>query len=167
MKRVALILSILTGVLLMPTYAAQAALTSDGCWKRSTAERSFVRMTNTTRVERERRELPLDEDLSKAAYKHSVKMAKQGNLFHSTTADIDPLLSGRWVNMGENVGYGPDPETIQQAFMASKYHRQNILARKWRKMGVGVVKKDGLFWVTVWFQEGRDNVETTFRMRNC
>jgi uncharacterized protein YkwD len=167
MKRVALILSILTGAAFIPTYTAQAALTSEGCWELSQAERSFIQMTNQARTSRDRRKLPMDQDLSKAALKHSIKMANQERLFHSTASDIDPLLSGRWVNMGENVGYGPDVQTIQEAFMASEYHRKNILAGKWRKMGVGVVQKDGLFWVTVWFQEGRDDVETTFRMRNC
>ena len=166
MKRPFVLLGLVFSVLSLQLPSA-SALKVSGCWETKPSEKRFVRLTNSARSARDIRKLTVDVDLSKAARLHSRKMAAQGKLFHSTAGDIDPLLSGRWVFIGENVGYGATVEAIQNAFMGSKYHRRNVLDRDFKRMGVGVVREDGLIWVTVWFQQGRDDVETTFRMQAC
>jgi uncharacterized protein YkwD len=77
-------------------------------------------------------------------------MASKGYLFH--TADLAAVLKGRdWTIGGENVGVGSALTDLEDAFMASKLHRQNILRTTFDDAAVGVFKSDGEFWVTVIF----------------
>jgi uncharacterized protein YkwD len=49
------------------------------------------------------------------------------------------------------VGVGSTLESLEDAFMDSKKHRQNILRREFLHAAVGVVREDGRLWVTVIF----------------
>src|ERR671918_146223 len=50
--------------------------------------------------------------------------------------------------LAETVGYGPNRVTVQQDFLATPPHRINLLNPKFRRVGVGVVRRGGLVWVT-------------------
>jgi uncharacterized protein YkwD len=77
-------------------------------------------------------------------------MADAGELFH--TGDLAAKLRGlRWSVGGENVGVAPSLDDLQDAFMASKPHRSNILREGYDHTAIGVVQSDGNFWVTVIF----------------
>jgi uncharacterized protein YkwD len=95
--------------------------------------------------------LRLDRERSVIARRHSMAMARSGELFH--TADVDVYLDGvAWSTWGENVGYTPrDVTAMQQAFMDSPPHRGNILSREFTQVAVGAVRVDGTLWVTVFF----------------
>lgn len=56
----------------------------------------------------------------------------------------------RWV--GENVGFGPEVRTVQEAFMRSAGHRANMLDRDYAQTGVGVARRDGRVWVVQVFR---------------
>ena len=111
----------------------------------TTAEKAVHAMINDTRAAEGRRALRLSERLSRIAHRHSKKMAVSGTLFHSC---LSCSISGDWRKLGENVGYGPDRITVQNEFLASPPHRENILYPKYRRVGVGVVRRGGLVWVT-------------------
>jgi uncharacterized protein YkwD len=107
-----------------------------------------------TNVSRGRFDVPallLDRELSVVARRHSMAMARSGELFHTT--DVDVYLHGiAWHIWGENVGYTPrDVASVQQAFMDSLPHRENILNRSFRRVAIGAVRVDGTLWVTVFF----------------
>jgi uncharacterized protein YkwD len=55
----------------------------------------------------------------------------------------DPSLknsySQAWLRLGENVGTGPDVESIAAAFVASPTHYANIVRPDWDGAGIGVV----------------------------
>lgn len=84
------------------------------------------------------------------AQRHSRRMADQRRLYH--TADLGTLLrSYSFTSWGENVGYGPTMWSVFQAFLRSSSHRANLLDRGYHRVGIGVVKAHGVFWITMVF----------------
>jgi uncharacterized protein YkwD len=111
----------------------------------------LFRATNASRGRFDVPKLLLDREMSAVARRHSAAMARAGGLFHTT--DVDVYLHGiDWHIWGENVGYTPwDVASVQQAFMDSPPHRENILNRSFRHVAIGTVRVDGTLWVTVFF----------------
>jgi len=89
-------------------------------------------------------------DLAAAARAQAARMASSGELYHN------PNLGGsvsNWQGLAENVGVGPDWQTIHQALMNSSSHRAAILDSGYTQMRVGtVVDKDGTMWVAEVFR---------------
>lgn len=116
----------------------------------ATPERQLLREVNVFRAEHGISALQQDVPLNGCAERHSRKMARQGRLFHSPTAQLRRCLSGRdWSLAGENVGTGKSVRSIQRAFRASPEHRRVELNPAFRWAGVGVVRHDGVLWVTL------------------
>ena len=114
--------------------------------------RQMLSLTNDDRRHHERKALDFATAISDYAKAHSRAMAREGYLFHSTEERLRNLLDGRnWSMAGENVGVGTTLESLEDAFMNSKKHRQNILRREFLHAAVGVVRQDGRLWVTVIF----------------
>jgi uncharacterized protein YkwD len=106
-------------------------------------------------VNRERRQHHLhmvhaDTALRTAAQAHSDAMAAQ-NFFDHTGVDGTPASRAHWAGyakgarawgIGENLGFGTgalgSPRSIFRGWMRSPGHRQVILERSWRHVGVGV-----------------------------
>ena len=111
----------------------------------------LFKATNESRGRFDVPKLRLNRELSVIARRHSMAMARNGELFH--TANVEVYLHGiEWHIWGENVGYTPgDVESIEQAFMGSPPHRENILNRAFRQVAIGTVRVDGTLWVTVFF----------------
>jgi uncharacterized protein YkwD len=111
----------------------------------------LFRATNESRGRFDLPKLRLNRELSVIARRHSMAMARNGELFH--TADVDDYLHGvDWHTWGENVGYTPqDVASIETAFMNSPPHRANILDRGFRQVAIGSVRVDGTLWITVFF----------------
>lgn len=87
-------------------------------------------------------------DLEAVAVRHSGRMADRGEIYHSNTGSE---VSG-WQAVGENVGRGTDLQELHDAFMASSAHRANILSSRFTEIGIGVVQRDGSYWVTQTFR---------------
>lgn len=114
-------------------------------------ERQLYNSINKERVRRHRVKLRLSGGLSKVARQHSKNMARKDVLRHRS--DLTDGIRGEWRVIGENVGYGGSIRSLHRAFMRSKPHRRNVLYRKYRHVGVGVVRDgDGTLWVTVIFK---------------
>jgi uncharacterized protein YkwD len=114
--------------------------------------RQMLSLTNDDRRQHHRRSLDFAMSISDYAKAHSRAMARKGYLFHSSEGQLRKLLDGRnWSIAGENVGVGSALESLQDAFMNSKKHRQNILRRDFLRAAVGVVREDDRLWVTVIF----------------
>lgn len=111
---------------------------------------TMLKLTNAARAKKDLRLLKLDAELSKYARRHSREMANQDRLFH--TANLAEKLKGKkWRVGGENVGYGSSLKQVQRAFMRSAAHRGNILRKAFKRAAIGVVRSDGIFFVTVIF----------------
>jgi uncharacterized protein YkwD len=132
---------------LQPTRAAagRAQVGSDA-WQ-------LFQATNDSRGRFGLGKLVLDRGMSRVALRHSLAMVRAGTLFH--TANVDTYLHGiAWRAWGENVGYTPGAvASMQDAFMASPPHRQNILNRSFTHVAIGVVRHVGYLWVTVFFYD--------------
>lgn len=94
--------------------------------------------------------LKLNWPLSQYAWRHSRVMANAHDVYHTsnTWAQVQPLGANYW---GENVGMSYDLKVLERAFMASPSHRRNILAKRFRHVGIGVVTRGRYRWVTIDF----------------
>jgi uncharacterized protein YkwD len=89
--------------------------------------------------------------LWKLARQHSLKMADDGDLYHSSNLSAK-LSFANWSTYGENVGVGMEARDLYEAFMRSDGHRHNILDRRFHKVGVGFARDErGVLWVTMIF----------------
>lgn len=140
--------ALLVALLLTGSFPARSAAAPERTGRRM----QMLGLTNEARASHDRRVLEFAASLSRYAKQHSREMAEAGYLFHSTADELRDALQGYdWQLGGENIGVGGSLENLQDAFMASKPHRQNILRRVYDHAAVGIVRADGRIWVTVIF----------------
>lgn len=114
--------------------------------------KSAVCLVNKQRARRGLRKLRLNGRLSAAARRHTVDMVRRnyfGHVSKSGTDVVDRLSSlgymrgARSWTVGENLAWGSGtrstPREIVVAWMNSAGHRANILQRRFREIGIGVV----------------------------
>ena len=89
-------------------------------------------------------------DLQAVAQQQAQAMAERGALFH--TPGLGDRVGG-WLRLTENVGQGPDLESVHAALMASTRHRANVLDPGVSQIGVGVVQAGGRLWVSQVFRQ--------------
>ena len=160
MKRI-VFAAFLIGALLLSASPASA-----GCWSPKASEQRLGKKIDRVRVNNGRVRLELDDDLSKAARVHSKRMARRNTLYHNNSQTIRDLLSGNWRMLGENIGAGKDVQQIHKAFMRSPSHRENVMRRGYRKVGIGIYRHAGHQWTTVLFLEGGP-VRSKVGARSC
>jgi uncharacterized protein YkwD len=107
-------------------------------------EQAMYSLVTGARAARGLPPIPLSEDLTAVARKHSVRMAQEGALFH--TPCLTCRISGGSV-LAENVGFGATLRRIHRMMMGSAGHRANVLGA-FNQVGVGVVQRGGRYWVT-------------------
>jgi uncharacterized protein YkwD len=131
--------------------------------KLSDDEKTILDLLNQERKKEKVDELVLHPTLCKVAKQHSENMAKQEKLSHKlddkgvaqrvTDAGYDYRSIGENLAMSE-VESGDDappstPKEIHQKWMESKGHRENILASKYREVGISIVRsKKGTYYYT-------------------
>jgi uncharacterized protein YkwD len=115
----------------------------------TTAEDSLTARLNGARSDRGLPSLATRSDLVAVARAQATRMADSGTLYHNPNLTTD-VTNWRWV--GENVGYGPDVQTVHVAFMNSDAHRANILDTDYTEVGVGVVERGDRVWVAEVFR---------------
>ena len=115
----------------------------------TTAEDSLTARLNGARSDRGLPSLATRSDLVAVARAQATRMADSGTLYHNPNLTTD-VTNWRWV--GENVGYGPDVQTVHVAFMNSDGHRANILDTDYTQVGVGVVERGDRVWVAEVFR---------------
>jgi uncharacterized protein YkwD len=112
----------------------------------------MVALTNGDREHHHLRDLRFNARISRYAKRHSRQMAKRDSLFHSSTPALEHVLAPfHWSIGGENVGVGASLGDLEDAFMASKEHRQNILRTSFDHLAVGIVRRSDRLWVTIIF----------------
>jgi uncharacterized protein YkwD len=112
----------------------------------------MLKATNQSRTSHVVRRVRLHDHLSRLAQKHSLKMARSKDLFHTKDPSSYYLHGKKWSWWGENVGVtSGGVGGLEKAFMESAPHRANILNRTFRHVAIGAVRRDGILWVTVFF----------------
>ncbi len=76
-----------------------------------------------------------DDELGNKAQAWADQLAAAVALSHST---LQQGVTPGWKLLGENVGFGDDVLDVHQAFMNSPVHRDAILERRYRGIGVGI-----------------------------
>lgn len=112
----------------------------------TTKEQKVLDMVNAARDKRGLKTLSMNEKLRRKAHRHSVRMSKEGRIFHHSC--LSCLASGDWSTIGENVAKAKTIRKAHRALMRSPGHRRNILCGCYRKAGMGVAKRGGWFYVT-------------------
>jgi len=114
--------------------------------------RSTICLLNRERTRRDMRALPRNRRLSRAALSHTRDMVNRRYFAHVSKAGrdvVDRLRSTGYLrgtrswSVGENLAWGTGarstPRQTVSAWMKSAGHRQNILSRRFREIGIGVV----------------------------
>jgi uncharacterized protein YkwD len=91
--------------------------------------------------------LALNDRLSGIAQEHSQRMSQESRLVHHECLGCT-MRDGAWRILGENVGAGSGIAAVHREMMQSSSHRENILRRGFDRVGIGIVRIDGLVWVT-------------------
>lgn len=118
------------------------------------AERQLLDMTNAARTRAGVPPLRFDETLTRAAREHSAAMADAEEISHQLPRE--PSLSARLSadsslhldHMGENVSMAADANQSQEGLMHSPPHRENILDPGYNIIGIGVVRRGPMIYVT-------------------
>lgn len=118
----------------------------------SGTEQGFLSAINSTRSSNGLGPLTMDGGLQAHARKHTADMIAAGNLFHSTSAELQAAAGSGWSKLGENVGRGGSVSSLHQAFMNSSGHRANILG-DYNYVGIGTDTSSGVLYVTVVFMK--------------
>lgn len=115
-------------------------------------ETALVELINQSRSEVGLARLVVDPDLTETARDHTAEMIAAGDIFHSSNGELAASVTG-WLLLGQNVGLGPKPTVLHQAFMDSESHRANILG-DFDLVGIGADRaSDGTIFVTVIFMQ--------------
>jgi hypothetical protein len=120
-------------------------------------EARVLQMVNVTRAQLGLTPLASNQALVDVARAQSQRMAAKGDIYHNPNLSEELTDLGLpWVRAGENVGVGPSVDSIEQAFVASPHHYENIVRSGYRFLGVGVIVEGGRVWVTQVFAELED-----------
>ena len=115
-----------------------------------TPRRDMLGWMNTARSDHGQVLLDGGWRLRAMADEQSRQIASAGRIFHTASLG-SKLTSVSWNVAGENVGAGGSMWALYEAFMKSDPHRDNILGRGFRRVGVGVYAHGGFLWVTLIF----------------
>ena len=118
----------------------------------SGSEQGFLSAINSTRSSAGLGSLTMDGGLQSHARRHTADMIAAGEIFHSSSAELQAAAGSGWSKLGENVGRGGTVESLHSAFMASSGHKKNILG-DYNYVGIGTDSKDGVLYVTVVFMK--------------
>jgi uncharacterized protein YkwD len=119
----------------------QERLASVGVVTPTPGEIAVVRVMNSVRAANGVPPLRIGPALTRAARSHSVDMARRGYFDHGAFVQRLRRFGVRAPYIGENLASGATPlsaAAIVQMWVASPPHRQNLLDRSFRLIGVGV-----------------------------
>lgn len=114
-------------------------------------EASFVAQVNAARAAKGLSALTVDSQLVSLARGWSNKMnagvcGEGNNICHASP--ISAGVTHTWAKLGENVGTGPDVNSVMDAFIASPGHYANIIDPEFTHIGIGVVWDGARLYVT-------------------
>lgn len=126
----------------------------------SASEGSFLAKINASRSAQGLGPLSVDGGLRSHARHHTQDMIAAGEIYHSSSGELQSAAGSGWEKLGENVGRGGTVNSLYSAFMASSSHRANILG-DYNKVGIGTDTSEGILYVTMVFMKKGGSPETT------
>lgn len=158
-RKLIALLTVLTGfaVALVVAGASPASASSEAY--------DFLSRVNASRQAHGLKPLAMKSDLVNVAYGWTKHMADNNSLAHNPNLTTQVK---NWQSVGENVGVGPDVKSIEDAFMASTHHRENILDPGYTEVGIATVRdSQGQLWVTQDFRQPYKTASTTTTKRTA
>jgi hypothetical protein len=131
--------------------ALSAALATTAYADPGSEEAQFLALTNQLRVNHGLNPLATSGTLVSIARSWSSNMAAAGAISHNM--NLPNQVSLPWEKLGENVGTGWSVDSIQNAFINSPHHYENLVDPVYNYVGIGVVDSGGKIYVTVDFME--------------
>lgn len=113
-----------------------------------TGRQKMFHFVNHYRSQHGRRPLHQSADANRIAKRHSRLMASDKTLFHSSSlwTKLRAHDPSAW---GENVGMAWCTWRVYKMWTQSDDHRANMLARRYRRAGVGIARANGALWITM------------------
>jgi hypothetical protein len=116
-------------------------------------EQELVRLLNEERANAGLPQLEVDERLTKVARLHSRLMAEKMSLSHQFAGEPElrqriATTTLRFNNSAENVAYDATAPEAHSGLMHSPPHRENILSPRYNAVGIGVVRRGAMVYVT-------------------
>jgi hypothetical protein len=124
----------------------------------SAEESKVLALTNQVRASVGAPALAWDEEMAGIARKWAAKMA--GDFIISHNPSYSRGITGNWSKASENVGQGPDVDSVHRALVASHSHYVNMIDTEVTSMGVGVVTSGNTVFIVENFV-GRAGAATT------
>jgi len=143
-------LGLLLGIALL-TPVLSTALATTAHADPGSEEAQFLSLTNQLRVQHGLNALASSGTLVSIARHWSANMAAAGGISHNMNLPNEVSLP--WTKLGENVGVGSTVDSIQQAFVNSPHHYENLVDPVYNYVGIGVVDSGSRIWVTVDFMQ--------------
>ncbi len=115
------------------------------------AEADFLSRLNGERSEAHLAGYAVRDDLTAVARRQAERMAARGEIYHNPNIRSEVA---NWQAVGENVGRGPDIDSVHYALMNSPGHRANILDHDYTEVGMGTAETaDGYVYVAQVFRQ--------------
>jgi hypothetical protein len=128
-------------------------------WAQEFPEQQVMELANADRAQHGLAPLKWDPALAQAATEHAQMMVKQPMLSHQYAGEPDLVARGgaagaHFRSIAENVAMAPSPQALEQEWMNSTPHRNNILDPRMNSIGVGLVKRGGNYYAVEDFADG-------------
>ena len=139
----------LIAIVIVPTSASASA-------RQDRTEAAILRSMNHVRARHHLPRLHVNRALARAADAHSAAMLRSGQFSHGAmSARLRRYTRSR--SIGENLAWmrGCNGSTIVKMWLKSAPHRKIMLARRFRKVGVGRRSGSGLCMITADFASAR------------
>ncbi|WP_348261367.1 CAP domain-containing protein [Telmatobacter sp. DSM 110680] len=132
----------------------------------------LMRLANQARAAAGVPPLQWDRSLAEAARKHTLRMASEGPIAHQYPGELNVseragLTGAHFDLIEENVAVAHTIEAIQDGWMQSKPHRENMLSPEVDSVGIAVVASRGVLYATADFSRNvqaltQEQVESRF-----
>jgi uncharacterized protein YkwD len=106
----------------------------------------MLAMVNQARQNHGLSPVRMGASMRKKARRHSVRMSNKGYLFH--TSCLSCVSPKPYRSLGENVAMAGTVRRAHRNLMRSSAHRRIILCACFKRVGIGVVRRNGRVWVT-------------------
>jgi len=141
---------LLLSTIFVGSAAASSSAGATTTYRPTVSEARMFYLINQARKHANRWPLTYSSSLSRVARGHSALMASKATIFHTTNLAY-AFRNFSWTIGGENVGMGPSMDALHTAFMLSRHHRDNNLDKRFHRVGIGVIWKNGVAYITVQF----------------
>lgn len=107
---------------------------------------------NNSRIAHGLTKVATTQELNTVAQEHSSDMAKNNYFSHNNLKKQSPedrrIAAKIQTPVSENIAKDVSVKFAHQGLMRSASHRSNILGKDWSKIGIGIAKKNGYFYVS-------------------